>query len=245
LRNDLTQYLARGSGERFGLRLLFEPTVEEGTRKLIDNTDKIGNQLLEIQKWNFEVSCYIGSRLSEDRALWFYNKTPSGPYPFRHDLPYSAKIPSSVLESAWDTLTSNSNKIEQLLKEFPDIPGGSEAAKLIYDSKERNNKIIKSIHWKYETIQNNDKSNKIQTRIVFRSDIDIDNPIFDIDFDAPILSSSIEQSSSPPIICVNERTGINNYHFEIAYKLRKNIPTTVVVSSTEQLKIKSVRVALW
>lgn len=240
LRIDLTQYLSQGTIHRDWFLIFLQPTVEYGTGKPVNNTANITKKIMEIQQWNTELIAYITSRISGPKGIWFMSKIKNVQYPMEIGN-------NTFLQDPWDTVTSNLSKIEQLLREYPELPGEAKETELADKAEAADNSTQKLIHWTQEP-ENQTAGSAFRAKIVIRAVQDIDNPIFDVRFGSQIISASMGSGNDrvpPPIIGKEHVPGGNIYHFEVLHKLIKDRPITVIVESDQPITVKDVRVRLW
>lgn len=189
LRKDLTQYLTRGSIEKDTFRILLQPTVDENGRR-VDPTEKLGEAALRIQEWHSELVFYVHFRIDEDRALWLMSKNHGDGYPAG-----IGDVPG--LSQSWDTVASGVSKVEHLLRELPEIPGGREASSVIESEWADTDDLI-------DWTVNNDESD---LRVSLRAKRDLENPILLLHIDG-IVGCQPDEEWTPidrPILVGNKR----------------------------------------
>lgn len=113
IRKHLTQFLIRGNMLQEMFWIVLQPMVDEKTRKPLDQSDRLGNLVIEIQSWDTELVFYLQKHLGESYAARLSNRTPNQRYP--------RNIGDTVWALSWDKVTSNQAKIEEFLKELPEL----------------------------------------------------------------------------------------------------------------------------
>lgn len=235
LRKDLTQYLTRASIERDTFRILLQPAVDESGQPA-DPTEKLGKTTLRIQDWNTEVTFYLHSRLGEDYSLWFMNKTPSERYPGN-----IGDVPG--LSQSWDTIASGAAKVEQLLRDFPELPGGVEAAKNVETNWRPTEGIIA---WQQQVITPQVRGKPHAVKLTLRPDHALDNAIVEVRCNSPIAGMPTIDYGEYSVFAGNRRLiAPDTYHFELLHTWAPDRPATILLSSHTPLTVQEVRVRFW
>ena len=153
---------------------------------------------------------------------------------------------NTILQYSWDTLTSGISKIEQLLREYPELPGEAKETTLADKAEAVDNSAKKLINWTQEQVGHTNNIYKLE--VIIKAIQDLDNPIFDIRCDAPIKSATIIKGDSDlptPMAGKEHIPGGHTYHFEILHKLSKGRPITVIIESEQTVAVKDIRIRLW
>lgn len=232
-RQDLTQYLTWLRLERDTFRQHLLPTVDETGRR-IDPTEQLNQSSLRIQEWDTEVTFYIVFRLGNDRGLWFGNKTPAGTYPggLRDSHPWAF---------TWDKVTSDITKLEELLREYPEIRGSADAAREIEAKWLPSSGVIA-----WEQVPTASERYKHAIRLSLRPLRSLEQPIIEVDLTAPIAGHPTEERGEKAVIVGNKRNADpTTYHFEVFGTWTPERPVTLILESNEPLRATDVRYRLW
>jgi cbb3-type cytochrome oxidase subunit 3 len=103
LRRTLTNFLARGDEHRRAISASLDSPIDKGIREAVAAVDKWDRQLIE----------YIRINMGDERATWMRARIPPGTYPAGS---YYLEV-----QQAWDTVASDMAKIEQLLRDHPEL----------------------------------------------------------------------------------------------------------------------------
>lgn len=233
LRKELTHYLVQGAMERDLFRILLQPHVEEGTRKPVDNTEKIGDAILRIQAWDFELVSYVRCRLGEDRALWLMNRSPSSYYPSG-----IGDVPG--LSHSWDVVTSDLAKIEELLRELPALPGGAEARFEYQPSAVSRNLFT----WRSEPGAARDDSGWYRGRVIIEATRDLQEPMFSIAFNE-MASVTLEEDAGSRLVITKPIRQDHRWFFDVLHPMPKGGRIAIAIASAEPVQIADVQIAFW
>jgi hypothetical protein len=231
LRRDLTRYLVLGAIERDAFRRLLQPMVEEGTRKPIDNTRKIGEAMLRIQKWDTELVAYIGSRLGGDKSLWMMSRAPSSRYPSN-----IGDVPG--LSDTWDVVTSDIAKTEELLRELPDLPGGK--TDFEYTPSHRAQELFE---WQSEPIARVGADGPLGQRLIIRAKRTLKDPLFEVVV-TNMTSLSLESHESFLITTTPVREGLR-WYVDVLHPLAEGGQLLLLLQANEPIHLDDVRIAFW
>lgn len=113
IRHSLNQFLLEGGGYQMAFPWLFRPTVEQGTGRRVGNDpDKIGAELLRIGDWHFRAVMFAQNHLGETYVSRLMLKNRSLTYPF-------GMAGNDIYERAWDTVTATNQTLTDFIKELP------------------------------------------------------------------------------------------------------------------------------
>lgn len=231
LRRELTQYLIRGSLERDTFRILLQPTVEEGTRKPVDNTEKIGAAMLRIQEFDTELVSYVGSRLGSDRSLWMMSRSPSARYPSN-----IGDVPG--LSHSWDVVTSDIAKIEELLRELPELPGAE--AHLEYMSARKAKELFE---WRLEQLSVVSGNARYSQCLVIRATRRLTDPLFELILKS-MGSVSVERNQSLLITTTPVREDLR-WYVDVLHPVVEGREVVLLIQANDPIELEDVRVAFW
>jgi hypothetical protein len=112
LRYQLSQFLFEGGMEQQTLTMLLQPSVKE-SGGMVNPMDQLGKTVLRIQDWHVRLISFVQIELGDVYVARLMTHTSAKPYP---------KGMHAFFESSWDNLTHCIAKIEEFLKELPEIP---------------------------------------------------------------------------------------------------------------------------
>jgi len=108
LRNSLGRFLLRGDTQRQALRdWTSEATGDDESMR------ELKRQLTATEKWDKELVAFVRTNLGPERAVWLRARVPVEAYPAGPWL--------RDAERAWGTIGSNMTKIDQLLRDYPEL----------------------------------------------------------------------------------------------------------------------------
>lgn len=105
------------------MRWLTQRTYEEGTRKLVDPTDKIMKVTMDVQQWEVNLLRFVQANFGEDRGLWLTTNVQVTQYPDTSifaELGYGSAV-ADIVREKWEIIVSRMSRIEELLRENPEL----------------------------------------------------------------------------------------------------------------------------
>ena len=111
LRYQLSQYLLTGSMYEQGIRMIASPAVDEHGAP-VDPMPGIAKETLSIQDWHFRLHQFVRTELGEVATARLMNLSDARPLP--------TGVPP-VFEHAWRSLVVGMARIDEFLKENPEI----------------------------------------------------------------------------------------------------------------------------
>lgn len=117
VRFKLSQLIMHGSMLKQGFEWLCVPAVDEKTRVPVYPTEKLGRIVLDIQAWGTEAVLWTQWELGESYVARLTTPAQSTQYPRGfEELPHR-----EFYRQSWDQLTARLSKLEEFLKELPEL----------------------------------------------------------------------------------------------------------------------------
>jgi hypothetical protein len=117
IRYRLSQLIMQGNMLKQGFSWLVMPAGDEKSRQRIDPTEKLATMSLEIQNWKTEAIFWTQWELGDSYVALLTNPEQSSQYPRGLE-----ELPTrDHWHDTWDTLTSHQTKLEEFLKELPEL----------------------------------------------------------------------------------------------------------------------------
>ncbi|MGZ5442200.1 MAG: hypothetical protein ACXW5U_19035 [Thermoanaerobaculia bacterium] len=117
VRFKLSQLIMHGSMLKQGFEWLCVSSVDEKTRAPVDPTEKLGRATLDIQAWGAEAVFWTNWELGDSYVARLTTPMQSAQYPRGFE-----ELPNrEFYRDSWDRLTAYLSKLEEFLKELPEL----------------------------------------------------------------------------------------------------------------------------
>lgn len=127
VRIQLSTLLSRGDQHRRNIRGALS-LYRDGIHNDNEAAKSIFGELSAVTKWEIEVAKFVYTNFGEERATWAATRIPVTDYPDTSalkKLPTTSAAATNGLEDAirdkWEALTSRMARLEQLLRDYPEL----------------------------------------------------------------------------------------------------------------------------